>query len=392
MDSKLPINASMRILLLSNLYAPEARGGAEAIAQQVVEELVRQGHVVTVCTTGRKATRAAAQEGAQVVRYRPRLPYHLLEDTHQPMWKRLWWHVADLCPWTSVRVVQRVIAQATPDLILTHNMRGMGMGAVRAVRRSGVRWIHTLHDVQLLVPSGLWWLDRTSVWQRPWVTRPYQVWTRGMFGTPACVLAPTQFILDAHHQAGLFVSAPVRVVHNPVAPEILACTAATTKQSGRVVFVGQLELSKGVALLLEALALLGDVSLQVDIIGEGSRLVALEEQSLTLPASVRVHFLGRLPREQVAQRLCQSRVLVFPSVVIENCPGVVLEALALGVPVIGSDQGGVSELVHPAGLYKTGDAQALAARITTAVTEGLPPREGVVPVLVRDYVEQLLVD
>ena len=41
----------MRILLVSNLYAPEARGGAEGIVKVIAEGLVKEGHDVTVLTT-----------------------------------------------------------------------------------------------------------------------------------------------------------------------------------------------------------------------------------------------------------------------------------------------------------------------------------------------------
>ena len=381
----------MRILIVSNLYGPLSRGGAETIARQVAEELVRQQHhVVVLSTTGRRDAEFAVsnEAGVEVLRFDPELPYHLLDDAQQPIWRRLLWHAWDLLPWSrSTGWMQRAIDHAKPDLILTHNLRGMGMGLVTAIRRSGVRWVHVLHDVQLLVPSGLRWLDRAPAWQRPWITLPYQLWTRFLMGSPETVIGPSQYVLDAHRAAGLFPRSHMRQQTNPVAaPEQVS--RQLDPDVMHLLFVGQLTQSKGLHVLLEVLREV-DWPVWLDVVGDGPEQTALQERSLTVPEHVHCVFHGRLKREQVFTYLAQAHALVVPSVVVENCPGVILEAASVGTPVIGSDQGGIPELVHESGLFAPGSSASLVdalRRLKDGAVKASPSQ----PTNLEQYTKHLL--
>lgn len=115
----------------------------------------------------------------------------------------------------------------------------------------------------------------------------------------------------------------------------------------RAAFVGRLVALKGVDLLLEAAApLLRSGQLQLDLIGDGPerpRLQALIDQ-LQIQTAVRLD--GWVDHHQLQPRLQQSDVLILPSL-REFGGGVVLEAMALGLPPIVLDHGGPPELVPP---------------------------------------------
>ncbi|HBU27643.1 TPA: hypothetical protein DEB00_00825 [Candidatus Uhrbacteria bacterium] len=388
----------MRILILSNLYAPEARGGAESIAKLTAQEMVRQGHTVTVLST--TAVRDAgitesSAEGVAVSRFCPSLPYALLEDAHQPLWRRAVWHARDLWPFgLSGHVVKETIERVKPDVIISHNLRGMGMSLVRGIQSSEVKWIHVLHDMQLLVPSGLFWLDRTPVWQRRFIGVPYQRWIRWLMGSPDLIVGPTHFIVDVHKKAGLFATSELRLLQNPVGDlEHRVRTVKQTRASGepmRLLFVGQLEEHKGVSTVLEALMLPLDQSIQFDVVGAGSQLVNLEMQSLNTPENVTVSFHGNVSHAHVLSFMSQADALVFPSVAVENCPGVILEASAVGLLVIGSDQGGVPELIDASGLFEPGNVRAIAQAIYDVSNGHVRPLQDFQPVSVVEYVKRLL--
>ncbi len=126
-------------------------------------------------------------------------------------------------------------------------------------------------------------------------------------------------------------------------------------------YVGRLHDSKGVHVLLESLREYPAIRLLV--VGDGperARLEAMKEE-LNLP---RVEFLGWQDREKVARYLRQCRFVVVPSVWHENFPYVITEAFACGKAVIGSNRGGIPELVHHElfGLvYDAGDPVELGA-------------------------------
>lgn len=125
-----------------------------------------------------------------------------------------------------------------------------------------------------------------------------------------------------------------------------------------VLFVGQLVRGKGADVLVEAAA---QIDVRVTIIGDGAERAALE--ALARSRNVDVTFTGTLPPDRVAEHMASARVVVVPSRVPETFCLVGIEAQALGVPVIASTIGGISEWLTPGdtGLgVPAGNARALA--------------------------------
>jgi glycosyltransferase involved in cell wall biosynthesis len=365
---------SKRILIVSNLFAPEARGGAEFLAKKTAFQFAKDGHNVTVFTTTKRKMKGMdlSRDGdISIMRYRPRLPYHILEDGKQPLWKRILWHKMDLFERRSGRLLEEAIDSVKPDLIISHNLRGMGMSVGRAMERADVEWIHTLHDVQLLVPSGLFWVSQprgsvfqlSKLWQHSIVMKPYRWLTRRLMGLPDMVIGPTSYIVDAHKNAGFFPDSKVCVLENPLVEVPDSRPSDLRHDPLRLLFVGQLSPHKGVDVLIDALGKMGNRSINLDIVGDGTMLDTYMEDALTLPSAINVKFLGRVDHEDLMRDMKTYDAFVFPSVVVENCPGVLLEARAAGLPIIASDVGGVSELVDSSGLFMPGEPRALAQKI-----------------------------
>ncbi len=57
------------------------------------------------------------------------------------------------------------------------------------------------------------------------------------------------------------------------------------------------------------------------------------------------HIVGQIEQKEVSNYMIDHDVLCIPSLWAENSPGVVIQALSLGLPVIGSDRGGIPELI-----------------------------------------------
>ena len=77
-----------------------------------------------------------------------------------------------------------------------------------------------------------------------------------------------------------------------------------------------------------------------------------------------VEFAGFLPQDEVRQWMQRARVFVLPSLE-EGQGAVLLEALASGTPVVGSNVDGIAEVVTPdvGGLFPVCDARALGAAV-----------------------------
>ncbi len=125
----------------------------------------------------------------------------------------------------------------------------------------------------------------------------------------------------------------------------------------RFVYIGRLVDWKAVDLLLEAFAQARDQhDMELHIVGDGSIRSELEELSRTLKLEDHVIFRGFLPQAEYAALLQNSDALVLTSL-YESGGAVVLEAMAIGLPVIASNWGGPADyldndtgiLVEPSG-------------------------------------------
>ena len=130
----------------------------------------------------------------------------------------------------------------------------------------------------------------------------------------------------------------------------------------RLLMVGSLIPRKCVETALEALAQLPEIFV-LTVIGDGPERGALMELTETLGIRERVHFVGHVQPEHIPGWLVKADILVMASR-SEGRPNAVLEAMAAGLPVVGSDIPGIRELVAPevnAKIFPVGDSEKLAA-------------------------------
>jgi glycosyltransferase involved in cell wall biosynthesis len=140
--------------------------------------------------------------------------------------------------------------------------------------------------------------------------------------------------------------------------------------SDQLIGVGNLYEAKGWEDLLDALALLRQRGrrLHLDVYGDGVLRPKLEEQLARLDMGELVTLHGWRPKEEVAERLRQSGLFVITSRYDSN-PCAVIEALASGVPVVGTAVGGIPEMVtNGAGiLTEAGNANGIADAVEKAL-------------------------
>jgi glycosyltransferase involved in cell wall biosynthesis len=145
---------------------------------------------------------------------------------------------------------------------------------------------------------------------------------------------------DALARAGAGRADRIVVVPNYVDCSIFHPLPHVTPEPGRVLFVGRLEDVKNLGALIEAVATLPGVSLTV--VGAGALRAGLERAASTSGACV--DFLGRLPQDQIPALMCRSQALILPSL-YEGNPKVLFEAMACGVPVVGTRVRGIQDVI-----------------------------------------------
>ncbi len=134
-------------------------------------------------------------------------------------------------------------------------------------------------------------------------------------------------------------------------------------------FVGRLDRRKGVDDLIEAVAALQSRDIDLLIVGDGDHRATLEQTALRSGIADRVHFLGT--RSDTPELYGALDLFVLPSLV-EAFPMVVLESMACGVPVIGTDVGDVAKIVErerTGWVVPPADRVALGAAISGALRD-----------------------
>jgi glycosyltransferase involved in cell wall biosynthesis len=164
-------------------------------------------------------------------------------------------------------------------------------------------------------------------------------------------------------------SKPVRVI--PFGVNVDEYTPRARNRIGEsltIAFVGRMLPAKGLNILAQALAKVRSENWKLLVVGDGEEREPFAQQLRELNLLERARFMGAVKYDQMPQLFQQMDLLVLPTQttkrVREQFGRVIIEAMASGVPVIGSTCGAIPEVIGDAGLVvPEGDAEALAAAI-----------------------------
>ena len=335
----------MNLLVVTGIFPPDP-GGPASYVPKMATALRKRGHRVEVVTL---SDRLHHDDDLQYP-----FPVHRIR-------RRTFW------PWRALRIVLTVWrCSRGKDLVYVNGLGSeAALGALLA-------WRPTVHKI---VGDYAWERARGRRWF-PGTIDDYQRAPKGpalrlldlIRTTPLRlarrIIVPSRYLRDIVAGWGLS-PAKIEVIYNAVAPALpndppvrLPAFAGRT-----VITVCRLVPWKGLDDLIQAVAGLPDTRLV--IAGDGPERTRLEELVRTCGAAERVLFLGHVAQHEVASCLAQADTFVLNSS-YEGLPHVVLEAMAVGVPVIATRAGGTPELVeHEATglLVPVGDRAALEAAL-----------------------------
>lgn len=155
------------------------------------------------------------------------------------------------------------------------------------------------------------------------------------------------------HLATLAPDAQIERIYNGLDLTQFSPNGTQPDETPLILAVGRLIEKKGFDDLIRACALLRDrdVAFRCDIVGSGSDEAALRALIDELGLQDVVHLTGPMPREELIGRYPRASVFVAPCVIgtdgnRDGLPTVLIEAMALGVPVISTPVTGIPELVR----------------------------------------------
>jgi colanic acid/amylovoran biosynthesis glycosyltransferase len=286
----------------------------------------------------------------------PRPRDNLMRRLNPVMAGRRWW-------W-----LERPIKKARPALIHAH----FGWTAIEtmpAAERYGIPMVAGFHGYDATV-FPRYGMDADSANATP--TMDPGVYDE-VFEKAACVFATSNFIAATLRELGCRRD-PV-VVPSGIRLECFPYRGPRPRAQAeelRILFIGRLVPNKGPDVAIEAVAeIADDAPVTLELIGEGPMRAECETLAQTLGIGGRIRFRGRQPRAAVVAALEKADVLVMPSRITANgqaegLGNVVKEALAVGLEVAATDNGGIPEAMPPerrGELVQEGDAVALARRL-----------------------------
>lgn len=336
----------MKILFLHCLANPNLGGGAEAIVWEQIRGLSNDGHeCVLLATSDQAGLNCTIQEGIRVWLGGIRNVYWPFHKNQTALPLRLLWHVLDSYNPLMQGYLRHVIEQERPDVASFHNLSGWSAASWNTVARLRVPAVQILHDhYSICLKTTMYNRGRNCRTQCA-PCRLFRMQHKLLSKKVQAVVGVSHFILNRHKTLGYFESVPIqRVIHNSRSPKTLGVDDERTpkKHFGvRFGYIGRLAPSKGIELLIDAFL---DINLQYTelwIAGSGKQWYIDHLREKTNYG--RVHFLGQVSARNFYPEV---DVVIVPSLSNDNLPSVVFEALAFGKPVIGSQRGGIPEMVR----------------------------------------------
>lgn len=389
----------MKICIITNLYPPYARGGAEQVVHKIAEELATLGHSLVIITLTPGVAEKAKEGNVTIYRIHPRNLFFYTDAHHHSLFARFLWHLIDIFHLTTRKKIRDILGEEKPDVVHTHNLMGLGFLLPRLIKKLDIRHIHTVHDVQLVEPSGIILKKYEKNWRYTGLaTKIYTAIMRTLFGSPQVVISPSQFLLQFYEERKFFQNSRRIVMRNPITLPTSIATDTKNKMF-TFLYVGQIEEHKGVHFLVESFLdfVQKNNNCELHIVGSGSSLEILKQQAAH---ELRIIFHGKVERARLPEFFGRSNITVVPSLCYENSPTVIFESLAFSVPVLASNIEGIAELIHEGenGLtFEAENKQSLQEKFEWCLNHqeevkqmGTRGKETLLHFSKEDYLEQLL--
>jgi glycosyltransferase involved in cell wall biosynthesis len=364
----------LKILFVSSLFPPDVLGGAESSAALIAAHLATRGYECAVLTTAKAPDQVVNGEMRGSLRiWRVLMPriYAHFGFADAPAWKKPIWHLQDHFDPRNKRIVRKVLEEFRPDFVHIHMLQGIGYNALDEFIVRNVPTVYVLHDLGLACIrmsmfregsdcAGQCAFCKVSCFYKSRLVRRFR---RIGFCSPS--RSNLANLAKVFPLEGIPRVSILNANSYPPPSEARRKSALV-----RILYVGRLHVSKGVHLLMAAASLLAArYRFSVTIAGSGP--AERELRGLYAEASW-CRFTGFIAQEAISNLMVNSDVMCVPSIWMENSPGVIAHALTLGLPVIGSNKGGIPELIRDGVtglLVEPGNLSAWARALSVVLEE-----------------------
>lgn len=338
----------MKICQIVYTYPPHATGGADIYAQRISAELAKNGNEIVVITTkpyeGLQSLKPSVDitNNIKVYRFYPLNIFSWIYSAKKPIYFKVLWQGFDIWNPHSYLIIRNILKKEKPDVVHLHTPIWISLSVFDAVKNSKIPSVLTLHDYLLLCRRIILLHGNGNICNKPKpICQIYRKLSKMIVKSiPNVVTAPSQFIMDMLINDGFFKESECMKL--PLGIDVLEKNQMKNYKTIDILYTGQLAKHKGVHILIKAFKKIKDTNLHLHITGKGSYTDELKKLAY---GDERITFYGFVSEEKLTELYEMANISVVPSVWYDNSPVVIYESFRAGTPVIGSDIGGIPELV-----------------------------------------------
>ncbi len=336
----------MRILFVNTYYYPNMVGGTENSVKLLAERLVANKNNVCFFTADGYLCDKQIDFINGVELYRRKQGGTFEDDTHKiSSFRRLSNKLLEVNNPFLKKEFENLIKKFKPDVINTNNLHGLSTYVWVIAHKYNIPIVHTIRDYRLM----------SMLHRVPFASSLVSILIRNRSEFVNCVTAPSVFTLNSFLEKGYFSHAISLCIPNaidlnlPETKRIIQEKSKIDSKKIRFLYVGMLNADKGIDRLINALKNVNNANITLDICGTGPlREFVLE----ACDTDGRINYLGQIAKEELKKVYINHDVLIVPSVWEEPFGRVVIEGNQYGLPVIGSNRGGIKEIIDN---IKTGE-------------------------------------
>lgn len=278
--------------------------------------------------------------------------------------------------------LEKLVEVTQPDLVHIHNfIHEMSTSILPVLKKAGLPVLQTLHDYKIVCPNTSF-ISHDEICERCKGLRYYEMTLRrckrgslmaSLLATSEMYfhtffrlyepnidlfISPSDFLAHKVREHG--ITKPIVTIPNFIEPNQFQ---PRYDPEPYFILVGRLVKIKGVMTLLEAMRRLGP---QVELRIAGTGEMEDEMRAFVSENNLNVKFLGHLATPELVQAVQNALATIQPSEWYENYSMTIIESLACGTPVIGSNIGGIPEQIidgQNGFLFEPGQVDQLAEKM-----------------------------
>ena len=337
----------MKILMVNKFLYP--RGGSESYMLDLAEHLEKTGHEIQFFGMYDENNTVGNSKGL----------YTQNMDFHATGPGRFLYPFKIVYSLEARKKIMQVIDDFRPDIVHMNNINfQLTPSIIYGIKKKGIPLVQTVHDYQMICPNHLLYnFDKNTPCEtciggshRNCIKNKciHASRIKSIIGVIEAKLyaflktykkvdlfvCPSNFLENKLLSAKEYYKGKTKTIHNFINKEKFSKTAE--EPDPYIVYVGRLSKEKGIENIKGAAKLLPEYHFV--IAGSGPDEDLLKD----IP---NVKLAGFLSGDALTSLMAKAKVLLLPSVCYENCPLSILEAHALGVPVVTMNSGGMAELV-----------------------------------------------